>query len=109
MLHKNRFRVGDGDGDGDGDYKGDDDGDGHGDGDDEEGDDANLNSSRSPPATQLAATRGNSRRHPSALVAVFSKLHGHCLLHFACLKQAFEQHWLLDSSGSLSRGMIISE
>ena len=78
MLHKNRFRVGDGDGDGDGDYKGDDDGDGHGDGDDEEGDDANLNSSRSPPATQLAATRGNSRRHPSALVAVFSKLHGHC-------------------------------
>ena len=78
MLHKNRFRVGDGDGDGDGDYKGDDDGDGHGDGDDEEGDDANLNSSRSPPATQLAATRGNSRRHPSALVAAFSKLHGHC-------------------------------
>ena len=78
MLHKNRFRVGDGDGDGDGDYKGDDDGDDHGDGHDEEGDDANLNSSRSPPATQLAATRGNSRRHPSALVAAFSKMHGHC-------------------------------
>ena len=63
MLHKNRFRVGDGDGDGDGDYKGDDDGDGHGDGHDEEGDDANLNSSRSPPATQLAATRDDIHQH----------------------------------------------
>ena len=90
MLHKNRFRVGDGDGDGDGDYKGDDDGDGHGDGvmrmvttpdtykNSGLATSTNLNSSRSPPATQLAATRGNSRRHPSALVAAFSKLHGHC-------------------------------
>jgi len=103
MLHKNRFRAGDGDADGDGEYMGGDHGDGHGDGHHEEGDDANLNSSRSPPATQLAATRGNSRRHPSALVAAFSKLHGHCFssnsigkldsfFKTAFLKQAFEQH-----------------